>query len=235
MSGVVAIGCPHGRLPPEPGWTTVAIDVIRASTTAITAVERGLRCFPVASLETAVPLAARLPDPLLAGELGGSLPYGFHVQNSPVEMTRTQDPERPVVLLSTSGTRLMAEAAASGAALVACLRNVHATAAHLVRSGRSVRLLGADSRGEFREEDKLCCARIAGALTKAGFAASDRETKQVVSEWGDAPVDAFLGGHSSEYLRRTGQERDLEFVLAHVDDLDAVFALRRGELVPVGG
>lgn len=235
MSGVVAIGCPHGRLPPAPGWMTVAIDVIRASTTAITAVERGLRCFPVASLESAVPLAARLPDPLLAGELGGSMPYGFHVQNSPVEMTRTQDPERPVILLSTSGTRLMDEAAASGAAVIACLRNARATAAHLVRSGTSVRLLGADSRGEFREEDKLCCARIARALMEAGFAASDRETEQIVVEWGDAPDDAFRGGHSSEYLRRTGQEHDLEFVLSHIDDLDAAFALRQGELRRVTG
>jgi hypothetical protein len=43
--------------------------MIRASTTAVTAVAAGRLCFPVASLEAAVPLAARLDNPLLVGEL----------------------------------------------------------------------------------------------------------------------------------------------------------------------
>ena len=58
----------------DPGWTVVGIDVIRATTTAVTAVAAGRRCFPVASLEEAVPLAARLANPLLVGELGGNRP-----------------------------------------------------------------------------------------------------------------------------------------------------------------
>lgn len=235
MSPVVAIGCFHGDLPPAPDWTTVAIDVIRASTTAITAVDAGLRCFPAPSLEAAVPLAARLPDPVLAGELGGSMPYGFHVQNSPVEMLRAPKPQRPVILLSTSGTRLMGAAAEHGPVRIACLRNASATAEHLARCGESVRLLGADSRLEFREEDRLCCARIGRDLLARGFTAADPETERLVAEWGDAPDDAFLGGHSAEYLLRTGQEHDLQFVLSHVDDLDAAFALRHGELVRVTG
>src|SRR6187455_751440 len=45
----------------------VAIDVIRATTTLVTAVSLGFRCFPVPSLEHAVPLAAKLDRPLLVG------------------------------------------------------------------------------------------------------------------------------------------------------------------------
>src|SRR5437763_8672169 len=91
--------------------SVVCIDVIRATTTAQTAVALGRRCFPVPSIEAAVPLAASLDNPLLVGELGGSLPYGFHLNNSPARVAQREDVERPMILLSTSGTRLVADAA----------------------------------------------------------------------------------------------------------------------------
>src|SRR6266511_4253907 len=54
----------------------VAVDVIRATTTATTAVALGRRCFPVPSLEAALPLAARLDNPLIVGEPGGASGLG---------------------------------------------------------------------------------------------------------------------------------------------------------------
>jgi 2-phosphosulfolactate phosphatase len=232
LSRVVGIGCFYEHLDDRVSDSAiVAVDVIRAATTAVTAVDCGMRLFPVPSIEAAVPLAARLHNPLLAGELGGSMPYGFNVQNSPAEIADRSDVERPVILLSTSGTRLMFEAERHGATYVASLRNASATAAHLAEEGGPVMVLGAGSRGEFRGEDKLCCARIARDLLERGFEAKDEPTKRIVAEWGQADDDAFVGGPSSEYLLRTGQGRDLDFVLSHIDDLDDAFELREGELV----
>src|SRR5947199_942378 len=111
MARTVAIGSYPTVGEAREGWVTVGIDVIRATTTAITAVAAGRRCFPVPSIEAAVPLAARLENPLLVGELGGNMPFGFHFQNSPVEMNRRVALGRPVILLSTSGTALLCEAA----------------------------------------------------------------------------------------------------------------------------
>ena len=75
MAGTVVIDCfPESALRYRDGWAVVAIDVIRATTTATTAVALGRRCFPVPSLEAAVPLAAQLDRPLLVGELGGTCP-----------------------------------------------------------------------------------------------------------------------------------------------------------------
>ena len=48
----------------------VAIDVIRATTTGVTGVALGRRCFPAATIEEAVPLAGELEQPLLVGEVG---------------------------------------------------------------------------------------------------------------------------------------------------------------------
>ncbi len=234
MPGVVTIGCFHEHLRDDAGAAAiVAIDVLRATTTAITAVTRGRRCFPAASIEATVPLAARLDNPLQVGELGGMMPFGFHVQNTPALIDELDGRDRPMVLLSTSGTRLMCEAAAraGASAYAACLRNAAAQARWLAGRYESVRLLGADARSEFREEDQLCCARIGAALVRDGYQPGDRLTEQVLDRWAQAPDDVVESGRSAAYLRDTGQERDLRFVLSHVDDLDAVFEMRGGELV----
>lgn len=214
------------------GWTTVGVDVIRASTTAITAVAAGRRCYPVASIEAALPLAARLDNPLLVGELGGNMPYGFHLQNSPAEMDRGKELGRPAILLSSSGTGLLTAAASHGLTYAACLRNVSATVARLVSAHERVLILAGESRGEFREEDRLCCARIAGGLIKAGYEPRSVLVEELVKRWGEAPDDSFMHGHSVKYLADTGQFHDAEFILEHIDDLDAVYEMRNGELVP---
>jgi 2-phosphosulfolactate phosphatase len=234
----VAIDCFHEHLEPiSPETAIVAVDVIRATTTAVTAAALGRRVFPAGSIEASVRLAADLDRPILAGELGGVQPYGFDMQNSPTQMIGLERSSRPIILLSTSGTRLIAEAVQHGQTYVCCLRNARAQARHLAAEGRDVVVLGADSRGEFREEDQLCAARIAGALVSAGYELIGPSTARVMERFGDAPDDAFVEGRSAAYLRDTGQEHDLSFVLEHVDDLDAVFAIEQGEvraLPPLG-
>jgi 2-phosphosulfolactate phosphatase len=227
----VAIDCFHEHLDPVAADTAiVAVDVIRATTTAVTAAVSGRRLYPAGSIEAAVRLAADLDRPILAGELGGVQPYGFDLQNSPTQIEALEVSARPIILLSTSGTRLIAEAVRHGVTYVACLRNAAALAAHLAGQRRDVLILGADSRGEFREEDQLCAARIARLLIEDGHRPADPSTEEVLERFGDAPDDAFVEGRSAKYLRDTGQERDLTFVLEHVDDLDAVFVIERGEV-----
>ena len=209
----------------------VAVDVIRATTTAVTAVALGWRCFPSPSLEAAVPLAARLQNPLLVGELGGNMPFGFDMTNSPAEIARRTDIMRPMILLSTSGTQLLWEGRTAPAVYAACLRNYRSQVRHLAGRFDKVAVIGAGSRGEFREEDQLCCAWIADGLIREGYEVANQATLDVVSRWRGQPVDSFLRSPSVAYLQRTGQLRDLDFILDHVDDLEAVFALTGGELV----
>ena len=212
-------------------WTIVGIDVIRATTTAVTAVAAGRRCFPVASIEAALPLAGRLENPLLIGELGGNMPYGFHLQNSPAEMERRAELERPVILLSSSGTGLLTAAAAHSHTYATCLRNTRAQVQRLAAAHDRVLLLAGESRGEFREEDRLCCGRIARALLEAGYEPRNVLVEEVAERWGTAPDDSFMQGSSVRYLADTGQLHDAEFVLDHINDLDSVYEMRGGELV----
>lgn len=214
-------------------YAIVAVDVIRATTTAVTAVSLGWRCFPTPSLEAAVPLAAKLDNPLLAGELGGNMPYGFDMTNSPAEMAVRTDVRRPMILLSTSGTSLIHASRGCEASYVACLRNYSAQIQYLIGRHAKVAVIGAGTRGEFREEDQMCCAWIAKGLIKAGYQPGNRNTEELVERWSAAPADGFLGSKSVEYLRRSDQLRDLEYVLSHIDDIPAAFMLKDQEILMI--
>lgn len=227
MERTVVIDCFAESLPRyRDGYAIVAVDVIRATTTAVSGVASNRRCFPVPSIEVAEALAAKLDEPLLVGELGGNMPYGFDLTNSPAALTLRSDVSRPMVLLSTSGTRVLCAAEECDAVYAACLRNYTAQARFLAAHHDKVAVIGAGTRGEFREEDQMCCAWIAEGLMDLGYKPGSEQTAKLVARWHGAPAAAFLGSESVRYLKRTGQLADLDFILGRVDDLEAVFPLK---------
>ena len=209
----------------------VAIDVIRATTTALTALSTGRRVYPVANLEQMAIRAAKLYQPILAGELGGNMPFGFDENNSPYAIEKRTDVHRPMILISTSGTPLLEKSRHAGSVYAACLRNYGVMAQWLTEHHRNVAIIGAGSRGEFRREDQLCCAWIAELLIDAGFEPANTRTVEIVERWHGALVSVIAEGHSADYLRRSNQIQDLEYVLSHINDLDFVAKLEGEELV----
>jgi 2-phosphosulfolactate phosphatase len=167
----------------------------------------------------------------LAGEIAGLMPEGFDINNSPAEIARRSDLERPLVLLSSSGTKLMVESGTRTETYVACLRNFKAAALCVARRHERIALLGAATRGEFREEDRLCCAWIGKELIRLGHQPDDAASRKLVDQWKDAPLSRCASGNSAAYLRRSGQINDLNFILSHVDDVALAFQLSGGELV----
>jgi 2-phosphosulfolactate phosphatase len=212
----------------------VAVDVLRSTTTAVTCLDIGRRCFPVASAEQAAERAALLDNPLLVGEVRGHRPPGFEMDNSPSELATRSDRERPVILLSSSGTPLLCAVDGRPGIYAACLRNLSAQVAHLVEHHDRVVLIGAGSRGEFREEDQLCCAWIAERLADSGFAAGDG-TRELIARWSGTPLESILASRSASYLSSSGRDADVAFVLDHYDDCQLVTTLRSGELVDACG
>jgi 2-phosphosulfolactate phosphatase len=215
------------------GWAIVVVDVIRATTTAVTAAAAGRRCITAPTVEVALALAAGVNDPLLAGEASGAMPASFELDNSPAQIAERSDTHRPLVLVSSSGTRVIHEAAGCPAVYLSCFRNHSALATHLVGRYERVAVIGAGSKGEFREEDQICCAWIAATLMQYGYAPASAQTSDVVKCWGDSPASACLCSNSVDFLKRTGRLRDLDFILGHVDDLFAVFQVQNGEVKTV--
>jgi 2-phosphosulfolactate phosphatase len=166
---------------------------------------------------------------LLVGEVAGEMPESFDLTNSPAQLAARSDVRRPIILLSSSGTQLMERIRGRKDAYAASFRNYTATIDHLAEHPSDVVLIGAGSRGEFREEDQMCCSWIAEGLIEYGFSAKDEATRSLVERWRGLPRDAFIMSRSVDYLRRTDQLADLRFILDHFDDLDFVCRLNQLE------
>lgn len=198
----------------------VAIDVFRATTVIVTALAHGHPIYPVSTVDEALALATGLHDPLLAGEQAGIKPAGFQLNNSPAAVAALSNC-RPIVLVTSAGTKLLAEARGASSIYVACLRNMIATAAQLIDSHHRVALIGAGTRGEPRPEDQYACARIADMLYSQGYRPENQRTVEELMRWRGVGVQAMRASPSAGFLRDTHQNDDLEYVLTHVDDIDA--------------
>lgn len=213
------------------GWAVVAVDVIRATTTAISAAAAGWRCFPVPTIEAALALAKAFEHPLLAGEAGGTVPEGFEVDNSPALVANRRDTHRPLILVSSSGTKVIHEAAGCEALYLSCFRSYSAMADYLAGRHARVAIIGAGSLGEFREEDQACCAWIAAGLLSRGYVPQNAGTGALVSRWRDKTPESCLCSRSVSFLERTNRLEDLQFIFSHINDLSGVFAVRNGEVI----
>ena len=232
MRGSVIIDCfPESAQRYRDKYAIVVIDVIRATTTATTAVSLGIRVLPVRTTDEAFVLASTLENPLLVGELGGNMPYGFDMTNSPAQIAMLSDTHRPIILLSSSGTQLLLNSTGGNPVYIACFRNISAMVQYLSGKYEKVALLGAGTRGQFRREDQMGCAWIAEKLIESGYQAENTRTEEYISRWHMVSPEEVRYGRSAEYLRKSSQDHDLEYILQHIDDLKTVPSLVKSELV----
>ena len=107
----------------------VVVDVLRASSSIVTLLERGAESVVAAGdIEGARKLAVRLPGFVLCGEKDGLPPEGFAYGNSPSEFSRLDFAGKSVILATSNGTRILAALAEAPALLVGCLLNRTAVA-----------------------------------------------------------------------------------------------------------
>ncbi len=108
----------------------VVVDVLRASSSIVTLLERGCEAVVAAAdIDEARKLHSSLPGYLLCGEAHGLPPKGFGYGNSPVEFSRLELAGKSAILATSNGTRVLAALAAqSPAVLVGCLLNRAAVA-----------------------------------------------------------------------------------------------------------
>src|SRR6185436_10147310 len=102
------------------GRTVVVIDVLRATTTIITALAAGAtQVVPCQEIEEARRLAGQFSPPAITGgERGGRQIPGFDLGNSPRAYTRKRVGGRPVVFTTTNGTRAMLRCREAGRVLI---------------------------------------------------------------------------------------------------------------------
>ena len=138
------------------------VDVIRATTTIVTAFEHGCRSIqPVASVEEAKTARAARPAAILAGEKGGKRLPGFDMGNSPREFMAGQAADRDVILNTSNGTKALRAVGAGRRVAIAAFLNRTAVADWLVRQASDALIVCSGFEGIFSLEDAVCAGGVA--------------------------------------------------------------------------
>ena len=152
------------------GATALVIDVLRASTTIVTALDHGAACVvPVEGVEEARARKLALgADAILAGERHGDPPEGFDLGNSPLEFTPARVRGRTIVLTTSNGTRALTAARAAGAVGVAALVNASAAAGWARQRAADIVVICSGALGVPSLEDEVCAGLLVSCLVEGG-------------------------------------------------------------------
>lgn len=149
------------------------IDVIRASTTLITLVERGAGPVWIAGDVAVARRAAHGRDEVvLAGEAEGLAPAGFHYGNSPVELSQVQLAGKPVIFVTTNGTTAIKAVERAEAVLVGALRNATAVCRQgwdtAKRLSADLTVVCAGRENNFGIDDAYCAGYLVDRFVQMG-------------------------------------------------------------------
>jgi 2-phosphosulfolactate phosphatase len=161
---------PAGLVPAEvQGRTAFVIDILRATSAMCAAMSHGARAIiPVASTEEALRLAQTIGsgDVLLAGEKHCVRIPGFHLGNSPLEMTEAAVRGRTLIVTTTTGTRALLACQGAAAVYPAAAVNLGVAAERagevLERDG-DLLVVCAGRNGSFGLDDAYCAGRLVAA------------------------------------------------------------------------
>ena len=144
--------------------TGIVVDVLRASSTIVQALESGYRrVLCCAEVEQAQALREEIEDAVLAGERQALRVEGFDFGNSPQDFLEPK--AETLILTTTNGTRAIVEAAADcDVVFVGSLLNLEAVAAAAREREEDVEMVCAGVDGQFALDDAYCAGRIAELL-----------------------------------------------------------------------
>ena len=149
------------------GGTAVIIDILRASSTMITALQNGAaRVIPCSTTEEAFRLRGQAPSEatILGGERGGVRIPGFDLGNSPAEYRSETVKGRTVVFTTTNGTKAILKASAASKVLIGAFLNRQSIVQRLQQEQRDCHLICAGTDGIVTGEDVLFAGAVVDGL-----------------------------------------------------------------------
>jgi 2-phosphosulfolactate phosphatase len=157
------VGEVHGRV-------VFVIDILRATTVMCAALSHGAKAIiPVASTEEALRLAQTIgsTDVLLAGEKECVRIPGFHLGNSPLEMTEAMVRGKTIIVTTSNGTRALL--ACQGASAVYPMAAVNLSVAaekgrEALSSEQQILIVCAGRDGAFSLDDAYCAGRLTAQI-----------------------------------------------------------------------
>jgi len=201
--------------------TVVVIDVLRATSTIITALMAGAReVIPAVATDEAVAIAHRLGTDrtILCGERDAIKVQGFHLGNSPAEYTPEVVLGKTIVLTTTNGTPALARARHAERGICGALLNAGEVARYLARrEPDELLLLCSGTNGGSSLEDMLAAGAIVAELRTLlpaeRFSLTDgaRGAMMLFDDLRDDLAGALASSDHGRRLAGLGLEADIRF------------------------
>ena len=201
-----------------PGKVVVIVDILRATSTIVTALGEGItHVFPVASLAECT-AHGQQQGCLTAAERDGVAAAGFDLGNSPFGFLEPGRPlsGRALAISTTNGTAALRRSLAAEAVVAGAFLNLAAVAAFTRQQGRDVLVVCAGWKGQFCLEDTVFGGALAERLAADFDVHSSDSTLVALHLWqqGKADLSAYL--LQSAHVRRLNSleaSQDFEFCM----------------------
>lgn len=145
------------------GKTVVVIDVLRATSTILTALHNGAKSVvPVENMGTAGKIAINL-DPssyMLCGEKDGKQIDGYDLGNSPFEYTEEVVAGKTLILNTTNGTKALVRCMNASKVYIGSFLNLTAICEQLKNETNEISIVCSGWKGRLSLEDVLCAGYI---------------------------------------------------------------------------
>ena len=170
--------------------TCVVFDVLRATSTFVTALHHGAKAIvPVSEIAEALALRQKQPDILLGGERDGvriraaqTGGINFDLGNSPREYTPEKIHGKMIVSTTTNGTRALRACTGAQTVLAASFLNLTATAQFIRRlQSAQIVLVCAGTRENIATEDVLAAGALGEMLIRWGETTGEPNGEQTQS------------------------------------------------------
>lgn len=215
------------------GKTAVVIDVLRATTTVVTALANGAtEVLPFLNVDDAREQAKLLGNAvLLGGERGGLRIEGFQLGNSPAEYSEQVVAGKSVIFTTTNGTRAMQRCKLAKRVLIASFVNLSAICRELVGE-REIDIVCAGTDGHVTREDTLLAGAIVDDLARdsASPLQTNDQADIAADAWRSAVGDLTGQSPLGQALRASRGGRNL-IDIGHEDDIDLAAQIDRFDLL----
>jgi len=201
------------------GKLVIIIDVLRASSTIVSALANGCRGFiPILSPDKAKKKAQEFEKErvLLGGEREGIKIEGFDLGNSPREYKREVVKDKTIIFSTTNGVKTFEMAKGAHRVIIGSFLNLQAVCNYCANYTGDILIICAGKEGKFCLEDTACAGMIVNSLREV-FLGGHREvdanlTAQLLYKKFDNNILEILRkSQHGRYLESIGLGEDLKF------------------------
>lgn len=200
------------------GKSVIIIDVLRAASTIVTALNNGARAIiPVADMAEAGRIAEHMDEDtmVMGGERGGLKIDGYQLGNSPLEYTPEAVQGKTVVLNTSNGTSAIVRIKGAVDIAVASLLNLSEVIRFAFEAQNDVAIVCSGSGDRVALEDLLCAGFIVHQLWGGKEPANRSDAAHIAfsqySQDQDRLEEAILQSNHARHLIELGFEDDVSY------------------------